>query len=80
MNFSALKQRYSQTCNRAFPGGCACKMGYTSCTSSRYKWVVPKEQPLKPAMLQNMLFDRELFERDLSMKMLTNIRLIYMYM
>lgn len=33
-------------------------MGYISCTSNKCEWVVPKERPLEPAMLQDMAFKR----------------------
>ncbi|KAK3092927.1 hypothetical protein FSP39_008973 [Pinctada imbricata] len=33
-------------------------MGYTSCTSSKCEWVVPKERSLEPAMIKDMTFER----------------------
>lgn len=60
--FSAFKHRYGQTCNHVagllFRVEYANKMGYTSCTSNKCEWVVPKERPLEPAMLQDMAFKR----------------------
>lgn len=62
MFFSAFKHRYGQTCNHVagllFRVEYANKMGYTSCTSNKCEWVVPKERPLEPAMLQDMAVKR----------------------
>lgn len=59
---SAFKHRYGQTCNHVacllFRVEYANKMGYTSCTSNKCEWVVPKERPLEPAMLQDMAVKR----------------------
>lgn len=64
MFFSAFKHRYGQTCTCKHVAGLlflvkdANKMGYTSCTSNTCEWVVPKERPLEPTMVQNMAFKR----------------------
>ncbi|KAK3108959.1 hypothetical protein FSP39_019796 [Pinctada imbricata] len=53
---------YEQTCNHVagllFRVEYANKMGYTSCTSSKCEWVVPKEKSLEPAMIKDMTFER----------------------
>ncbi|KAK3104382.1 hypothetical protein FSP39_000663 [Pinctada imbricata] len=53
---------YGQTCNHVagllFRVEYANKMGYTSCTSSKCEWVVPKERSLEPAMIKDMTFER----------------------
>lgn len=60
--FCTCTAGYGQTCNHVagllFRVEYANKMGYTSCTSNKCEWVVPKERPLEPAMLQDMAFKR----------------------
>ncbi|XP_056020211.1 uncharacterized protein LOC125665445 [Ostrea edulis] len=53
---------YGQTCNHVtgllFRVEYANKMGYTSCTSNKCEWVVPKERPIEPAMIKDIAFKR----------------------
>ncbi|XP_062572904.1 uncharacterized protein LOC134234867 [Saccostrea cucullata] len=60
--FCTCTAGFGQTCNHVagllFRVEYANKMGCTSCTSNKCEWVVPKERPLKPAMLKDMTFER----------------------